>query len=97
MTRDLDTVGAMPFAHDCRGRAERRDPIEAALSSIEQTLTILRAAPDQPPLPPSDMKQVARLAEAPNDAAGKPRSGVATALPCLAVILAAIAGPWSLA
>jgi hypothetical protein len=54
MTRDFEKVGSMPFAADAR--PPNKDPIEAALSSIEDLLSALRAASETPPLPPADLK-----------------------------------------
>jgi hypothetical protein len=56
MTRDFDGVGPMPF------QAER---LEAALSSIQDALTVLRVPSCKPPFPPARMTLADRLVEEP--------------------------------
>ena len=55
MSRDLDLVGAVPFP---------AIKVEAALSSIDDAVSVLRAASGKPPLPPTRLTPADRLAEA---------------------------------
>jgi hypothetical protein len=99
MTRDFDSVGPMPFAADFRvqDKVVLKDPIEAALSSIEETLSMLRAA-DKPPLPPGDVRRVGKLVEEPIDAGlNKQSSRAAIYASAFAAIRARVGACWWLA
>lgn len=57
MTRNFDLVGSMPFPAD----KFPADKVAAALSSIDEALSVLHAAPGQPPLPPARLTPEDRL------------------------------------
>lgn len=59
MTRNFDLVGSLPFPAD----KFAADKVTAALSSIDQALSMLHAASGQPPLPPVHLTAADRLAE----------------------------------
>jgi hypothetical protein len=52
MTRNLDLVGAMPFA---------ADKLTDALTSIDEAVSLLQAVSKAPPLPPARLTRADRL------------------------------------
>ena len=59
MTRNLDLVGSMPFPAD----EISADKVAAALASIDDAVSLLRAASGEPPLPPVRLTATDRLVE----------------------------------
>jgi hypothetical protein len=57
MTRNFDLVGPLPLPAD----KFAADEVTAALSSIDQALSMLHAASGQPPLPPARLTPADRL------------------------------------
>jgi hypothetical protein len=57
MTRDFDLVSPMPFPAD----KFPADKMAAALSSIDQALSVFHAASGQPPVPPARLTPADRL------------------------------------
>ena len=53
MTRNLDLVGAMPFA---------ANKLSDALMSIDEAVSLLQAVSKAPPLPPTSLTPADRLA-----------------------------------
>jgi hypothetical protein len=57
MTRNFDLVGSMPFPAD----ESPADKVTAALASVDDAVSLLRAASGEPPLPPARLTLADRL------------------------------------